>query len=77
MLYAPRSPLGTAHRSRAAGGEPRCGKVSRPCHLSDRTRKLNVHNDLCQSSILATGCGAVRARRSHVLIDEMGRAGGI
>jgi hypothetical protein len=41
------------------------------------TRKVNVHNDLCQSSILATGCGAVRARRSHVLIDEMGRAGGI
>jgi hypothetical protein len=37
----------------------------------------NVHNDLCQLSILATGCGAVRARRSRVAIDEMGRAEGI
>jgi hypothetical protein len=35
-------------------------------------RKSNVHNDLCQQSILATGGGAVCARRSQVGIDEMG-----
>jgi hypothetical protein len=40
-------------------------------------RKSNMRNHLCQSSILAIGCGAVRAWRSHVAIDEMGRAEGI
>ena len=37
-------------------------------------RKLNLNNDLCQSSILATGGAGVRARRSHGALDEMGRS---
>jgi hypothetical protein len=38
-----------------------------PIQFSDYAadmRKSHMHNGLCQSSILATGCGAVRARRS-------------
>jgi hypothetical protein len=38
------------------------------------TRKSNVHNDLCQSLNLAVGRGAVRARRSHVAINQMVRS---